>query len=288
MTVELAQVTNRVQNGPYGEFRLTDEQIRELKYAALLHDFGKVGVKEKVLQKGRKLLSGELRLVRERFNTIRRTIETEHLRQMLDCLLRSGDPSHQELERLRRRLEKELAEIDKAWEDVKSANQPTVTFLSGFERIEEIARRGYTGLDGKQHQFLEKGELMALKIPLGTLTAEERTQIEEHVDHTFEFLSKIPWTRDLQNIPRLARAHHLKLDGSGYPRKLQGVEIAPQTRMMTISDIFDALAAQDRPYKPRMPDPLALDILKEDAREGKLDADLLDLFIEAKVFEKNS
>jgi HD-GYP domain-containing protein (c-di-GMP phosphodiesterase class II) len=102
--------------------------------------------------------------------------------------------------------------------------------------------------------------------------------------HTYEFLSKIPWTRDLQNIPKLARGHHEKLDGSGYPYGLAAPEIPPQTRMMTISDIFDALAAQDRPYKPRVPTDRALDILREEAREGMLDPELLELFIEAKVF----
>ncbi len=285
MTVELAQVANRTETGAYGSLYLTGEQIRELKYAALLHDFGKVGVKEKVLQKERKLLSGELALVRERFNTIQRTIEAEYLRRMLDHLLKEGDRSRQELARLQGELAKELAEIDRAWDEVESTNQPTVTYFSGFERVEEIARRHYTGLDGRPRRFLEQPELLALKIPLGTLTPEERAQVEEHVDHTFEFLSKIPWTRDLQSIPKLARAHHLKLDGSGYPRKLQGIEIAPQTRMMTISDIFDALTAQDRPYKPRIPNHAALDILREDAGEGKLDAELLELFIEAKVFK---
>ena len=103
--------------------------------------------------------------------------------------------------------------------------------------------------------------------------------------HTYEFLSKIPWTRDLQNIPKLARGHHEKLDGSGYPYGLIAKEIPPQTRMMTISDIFDALAAQDRPYKPRVPTDKALDILREEAREGKLDPILLDLFIDGKIFK---
>lgn len=287
MTVELAQVVNRRETGAYGSLCLTGEQIRELKYAALLHDFGKVGVKEKILLKGRKLLSGELALVHERFNTIRRTLEAEYLRRMLDSLLTERDGSRQELQRLQDELVEELRKIDSAWDAVESSNQPTVTYQSAFERVEEVARRRYTGIDGRPHRFLEQRELLALKIPLGTLTPEDRAQIEEHVDHTFEFLSKIPWTRDLQNIPKLARAHHLKLDGSGYPRKLQGIEIAPQTRMMTISDIFDALVAQDRPYKPRIPDHAALDILKEDARHGKLDAELLELFIEAKVFENN-
>ncbi len=185
MTVELARVANRTETGTYGPLCLTREQIRELKYAALLHDFGKVGVKEKVLQKEKKLLSGTLALVRERFDTIRRTIEAEYLRRMLDHLLKEGDRSRQELARLQGELAKELAEIDRAWDEVESTNQPTVTYFSGFKGVEEIARRHYTGLDGQPRRFLEQAELLALKIPRGTLTPEERAQVEEHVNHTF-------------------------------------------------------------------------------------------------------
>ncbi|MGH9459691.1 MAG: HD-GYP domain-containing protein, partial [Vicinamibacteria bacterium] len=109
--------------------------------------------------------------------------------------------------------------------------------------------------------------------------------IQGHVQHTFNFLYEIEWTRDLQKIPKIARSHHEKLDGSGYRYGLCGDEIPPQTRMMTIADIFDALAARDRPYKKAVPPEKALDILVEDAKAGQVDTDLLDLFIEAKVFE---
>ena len=118
----------------------------------------------------------------------------------------------------------------------------------------------------------------------GTLTEVERREIETHVTHTYDFLSTIPWTRDLMDIPELARSHHEKLDGSGYPGGLRADDIPPQTRMMTISDIYDALTAKDRPYKPAVPTTKALEILEEDAGKGRIDRHLLDLFIEAKVF----
>ncbi len=109
--------------------------------------------------------------------------------------------------------------------------------------------------------------------------------MQEHVRHSYEFLSKIPWTRDLQSIPSLARGHHEKLDGSGYPYRLGAEEIPPQSRMMAIADMFDGLASQDRPYKGKVAAEDALDILRNDAQTGKLDEALLDLFIEAKVYE---
>jgi HD-GYP domain-containing protein (c-di-GMP phosphodiesterase class II) len=285
MTVELARVTHRAETGPYGELRLSDEAIRELKYAALLHDFGKVGVKEKVLQKGNKLLSGELSLVRERFRTIRRTVEVEHLRRMMQRLVQKDDVSADEIQSFEQELSRDLAEVDSAWEEIQAANKPTVTHFSiDTGKLDDLGTRFIQDTDGSRRPYLEAGELLALKIPRGTLTDSERKQIQTHVVHTYEFLSKIPWTRDLQGIPKLARGHHEKLDGSGYPYGLVAAEIPPQTRMMTISDIFDALAAQDRPYKPRVPTDRALDILREEAQEGKLDTDLLDLFIEAKVY----
>jgi HD-GYP domain-containing protein (c-di-GMP phosphodiesterase class II) len=285
MTVELAQVTSRTEIGTYRDLLLSEEEIRELKYAALLHDFGKVGVKEKVLQKGNKLLHGELGLVRERFRTIRRTIEVEYLRRMLDRLVKKDDISAEEMRSLEKELAEELGDIDRAWKEIQEANQPTVTHFSiDTQRLDELGSRSIPNPDGSLRPFLEPQELLALKIPRGTLTEDERKQIQTHVVHTYEFLSKIPWTRDLQNIPKLARGHHEKLDGSGYPYGLVAPEIPPQTRMMTIADIYDALAAQDRPYKPRVPTDRALDILREEAREGMLDPELLDLFIEAKVF----
>jgi HD-GYP domain-containing protein (c-di-GMP phosphodiesterase class II) len=141
-------------------------------------------------------------------------------------------------------------------------------------------------VDGSVRSYIEPKELKALTITRGSLTDDEREFIQKHVDHTFDFLSNIPWTRDLQEIPNLARSHHEKLDGSGYPAQLRAEDIPPQTRMMTISDIYDALTAKDRPYKPAVPTEKALGILEREARSGMLDADLLRLFIEAKVFEQ--
>ena len=107
-----------------------------------------------------------------------------------------------------------------------------------------------------------------------------------HVTHTFRFLSEIPWTGEFRRVPEIAYAHHEKLDGTGYPRKLPAAEIPIQSKMMTICDIFDALVAWDRPYKKSVPVERALHILGDEAASGKLDQDLLDLFIEAKIYEK--
>ena len=118
-----------------------------------------------------------------------------------------------------------------------------------------------------------------LSIPRGSLTKEEFKQIQSHVVHTFQFLSQIPWTRELRRIPEIARSHHEKLDGSGYPLGRRSSEIALETRMMTIADIFDALTATDRPYKAAVPVEAALDILGHEAQVGGARSDLLEMFI---------
>lgn len=147
--------------------------------------------------------------------------------------------------------------------------------------MNEIKR---TGEDIGQ-KILSEPEIAQLSIARGTLGAEERKQIESHVSHTYEFLSQIAWTDSLQSVPDIAHAHHEKLDGTGYPRRLKADQIPVQSRMMTISDIYDALTAFDRPYKKAVDNTRALDILNFEANDGKLDKELLKLFIEARIFE---
>jgi HD-GYP domain-containing protein (c-di-GMP phosphodiesterase class II) len=128
--------------------------------------------------------------------------------------------------------------------------------------------------------------MAALHIRRGSLSETERLEIESHVTHTFEFLVKIPWTQDLASVPKIAYAHHERLNGKGYPRQLTEPDIPLQSKAMAIADIFDALTAQDRPYKAAVPLARSLDILHQDARDGHVDPDLLQIFMEARVFER--
>jgi HD-GYP domain-containing protein (c-di-GMP phosphodiesterase class II) len=127
-----------------------------------------------------------------------------------------------------------------------------------------------------------------LTIPKGSLDEGERQEIESHVTNTYRFLQQIPWTRELQHVPMIAYGHHEKLDGGGYPRRVTGEAIPIQTRMMTISDIYDALTAADRPYKAAVAPTRALDIMVDEVRAGQLDQELFRLFVDAKVFEANT
>ena len=227
---------------------------------------------------------GRVRVL-ERFNFIRQPLESEQLQRKVRYLLEASRAAAAErIAALDGDAERTLAEIDEFIAFVLQANEPTVLEQGGFERIAEIAARTYRDSEGKERPYLSSEEAVALQIPRGSLTVEERKAIEQHVVHTYEFLEQIPWGRTFKDIPAIAGAHHEKLDGSGYPR---GVNvIAPPARMMTISDIFDALTASDRPYKRAVPVPKALDILGYEVEAGKLDRELYELFIAAKVYER--
>ena len=154
------------------------------------------------------------------------------------------------------------------------------------ESATQLASLGRVDCDednGEMAPLLSEQHIAALSIKRGSLTQQERLEIESHVVHTYNFLTMIPWTEDLAGIPDIAGRHHEKLDGSGYPDSLIAADIPVQSRVMTICDIFDALTASDRPYKPAMPEEVAYRILREDAHRGMLDRDIVEVFIGADV-----
>jgi HD-GYP domain-containing protein (c-di-GMP phosphodiesterase class II) len=122
----------------------------------------------------------------------------------------------------------------------------------------------------------------------GNLTPVERQEIERHVTYTFEFLSKIPWTKALKDVPGIAWSHHEKLDGTGYPRGLSRDQIPLQARIMTICDIYDALTASDRPYKTAVSPATALSYLQSQSQEGKLDRELFRIFMDERIHQVTS
>ena len=187
----------------------------------------------------------------------------------------------QRLDRIRRSKREELQRFLDA---IVNANEPTILPEGSFGELREINERSYIDFDGVERSLLRDDELQFLMIRKGNLDEQERREIESHVTHTYRFLEQIPWTRELKGIPAIAFGHHEKLNGRGYPRAVGADFIPVQTRMMTISDIYDALTATDRPYKRAVPAERALDILGDEAREGMLDQDLLETFIQAEVF----
>jgi HD-GYP domain-containing protein (c-di-GMP phosphodiesterase class II) len=287
LTVALAEAVQRIETGPYAKLRFTREEMREIRYASLLHDFGKVGVREEVLVKAKKLYPAQLELVKQRFDFVKRSMQAEQLQKRLDYVLAKGrDEYMRSVGRFDEDLRNQLIEVDHFFETVLKADEPTVLPEGSFERLADIAARYYHDFEGREQPLLMPDEVRLLSIRKGSLDDNERQQIESHVVHTFNFLQQIPWTSEIRHIPDIARGHHEKLNGLGYPYKLSAPEIPVQTRMMTISDIFDALSASDRPYKHSVSLDHALGILHQAVEDGEIDASLFQLFVEAKVYER--
>lgn len=285
MTVALAEAVNRETQGSYAGLRFSREQLKELRYAALLHDFGKVGVREEVLVKAKKLYPLQFARLFDRFDYIRRDIAARIAEQKVEALLKlprqDAEAKLQALDEEARRL---LLEIDRYAELVAKANEPTILPSSDFAMLTELSGKKYHGPQGESRPYLSADEVKLLSIPRGSLDADERRQIESHVLNSFNFLTQIPWTREFRRIPEIARAHHEKLNGQGYPNGLLSPDIPVQAKMMTICDIYDALSATDRPYKRALPTDKAMEILKDCVRSQEIDEELFRVFEEAQVF----
>ena len=287
MTVGLAEVVDRTGAGPYSDINFSRDQLKEIRYAGLLHDFGKVGVREQVLVKAKKLYPPDLSLIRSRYAFLRRSAEAAYHQKRADYLAQRGKDGYDAfVSALEAEHQKELDGFEQFLKTVLGANEPSLLPEGSLEELVHLAEKRYDDINGNPQPYLTDDEVRYLCIRKGSLDEAERLEIESHVTHTYKFLLSIPWTKELAHIPHIAYGHHEKLNGSGYPRKVRADDIPIQTRMMTISDIFDALTAADRPYKRAVPLQRALDIMGAEVQGGMLDGELFKLFVDGKVFEK--
>ena len=282
LTVGLAEAVNATEGGGWGGFNLSGRQLRELRYASLLHDFGKVGVRELVLVKAKKLEDPRVEVLLQRIH--QRGLETE-----VEAILgawRQGRPFDLSLaEAMRGEAREEARRLITL---VQLSNEPSVLPKEVATELAHLDGMAFEHWSGGRKPVADARDMDALRIPKGSLTEDERREVESHVTHTFRFLEKIPWTKELGGVPAIAYAHHERLNGRGYPLKLTSEAIPPQSKMMAIADVFDALAASDRPYKVAVPVGKALDILNEEAKAGLMDPELFRIFVDAKVYERTA
>jgi HD-GYP domain-containing protein (c-di-GMP phosphodiesterase class II) len=272
LSTSLAEAVGREHRGEPAQMHFSRKQMRELRFAALLHDFGKVAVREELLVKAKKLPRVLWERVSARFDVIHRTLELEACRRGGD------DRSSKEADA--------IMELARMRELVSMANEPSIVDQVPPAQLREIAKRTFHQPDGKEMPYLTVEELHYLQLCRGTLDDVERAEIQAHVEETYQFLVKIPWTDDLRNVANFAYCHHEKLNGSGYPHRLDAAEIPLQARIITIADIFDALTAADRPYKPALPVGGALEILQQEAAAGLLDRQLVDIMVESRSYQR--
>ena len=295
LTVGLSQEVNIINSGIFSEIYFSNQQIQELRYAALLHDFGKIGVPEAILTKRKKLYQEQLELIQQRFSLAQRTLEMEYAQTKYKYLsghLSDIYQSHtqkscllcQKIKNLDLELEVAITQLNDYWQTILTANEPKILAEEPLKQLQEISLYTYKDIDGQIKPLITPEEMAQLTVPRGNLTPEERQAIEAHVTDSYEFLKQIPWTKKLQKIPNIAYGHHERLDGSGYPRGLKENEISIQTQIIVIADIYDALTAGDRPYKQGLPVEVALRIMGSEAAENKINSHLFELFKQKQVF----
>lgn len=282
LTMLLAEAAHETQTGPLAAWRLTDLDRYELKIAALLHDCGKVTTPVHVVDKARKLhtLFDRIGLIDTRFEILKRDAEL--------AALRAGAVPGADAKTVDQTCRARLREIQEDREFLRLCNIGGEAMTpADQERVHAIAKK-YRWRDptGEEVDFLTADEIENLTIRSGTLTAAERQIINHHINVTIQMLEALPWPRHLQNVPEYAGGHHERMDGKGYPRGLTRDQMSVQARIMGIADIFEALTARDRPYKPGKTLTESLHILGQMRLDGHIDPDLFDIFIRSRVYER--
>ena len=274
LTMMLADAVNRCSYGPLSSFHLTEEDRHELKIAGLLHDCGKITTPVHVVDKATKLekIFDRIELIQTRAEIILRDIQIAVSQNLLTE--ETANKRHQQ-------LIDDFNFLSHCNIGVESMHD------SDIARVYAIAKDyQWRDLSGTVHSLLSEEEVKNLTIRAGTLTPEERQIINHHIDTTIAMLEKLPWPKHLKNVPEYAGGHHERMDGKGYPKGLTREQMSIPARCMGIADIFEALTAQDRPYKKGKTLSESLHILGKMKLNGHIDPDLFDIFMWEKVYEQ--
>jgi HD-GYP domain-containing protein (c-di-GMP phosphodiesterase class II) len=287
-TEQLAIAVDRTGEHGLRDIVFSREQVQEIRYAALLHDFGKVGVREHILTKAKKLYPHELGELKLRIKYAKACLERKAYKDLVD-LYQNGEysPAEFQLQRVRveEQLQQEIARLNEFLVMILEVNEPEFVYDKNRGRLHELNDYRFHDRDEQKIQLLTDFEFSVLSFSRGSLNPEERREIESHVSHTFEFLSLIPWTGQFAGVPDIAHAHHEKLDGTGYPQGLLADQIPVQSKIMAIADIYDALTAGDRPYRNGVPTETALHVIEKEVKLGKLDEQMFRVFVDSESYK---
>ena len=273
-----AQDINLQTKGPFADVHFSDDQLEEIWVAGLLHDVGKIGVPEAVLEKANKLDGAKFTLVVNRMNSIRDMM-------VMRARLRNVHQGQSE-DFLDEQLQQELEEWKTDLEFIHWVNKPGFLAPDKKESLDAIAAKTYLDIEGNDQPYLSEVEYANFSVVKGNLTDAERKTIQKHVVETSTLLSKLPFTDKLARVPEYAGSHHEWPNGKGYPKGLKGDEIPLGARIMCVADVWDALTAQDRPYKPPTSVEKSCEILRSGAKFNEFDPDVVELFVGHQLWEK--
>ncbi len=273
--------------GPFKDYSMNEDELKELSIAAWLHDVGKIITPEHVVDKSTKLekIFDMSHMITVRYEVLRRDAKIRELEDKIRAYESSG-PNPKNFREIEERYEQEYGLLVEEEKFLMNCNQPG-EFMDDekIENLKKIASKIWN-CKGQNMPYLTEDEITNLSIRKGSLTAAERKIIENHALVTYKMLGKLPFPKKLKHTVEYAAAHHEKLDGTGYPFGLKAEQLPIPSRIIAIADIFEALTAKDRPYKKPMPVSQALKILGFMKKDGHIDGDMFDLFVREKIYSE--
>lgn len=284
----LAKAAGKSEIGVLKGFNPTEDDLYEISIAAWLHDCGKVVTPEYVVDKSTKLetIYDRIHTVSTRFEVLKRDAEIEHLKKKL-ALLESGSVSKDIMDTLDKELQQKLIQLEEERKFIVACNRGGEFMSEALQnRVRQIAQYQWINSEGRMEDFLSEDEVYNLNIPKGTLNKKERAIIHHHVVASKKMLNALPFPKNLKNVPEMAGCHHETMNGTGYPDGLVREQMSIAARIMAIADIFEALTANDRPYKPAKSLSASLKILGFMKKDQHVDPDLFQVFISSEVYQE--
>jgi len=287
LTMMIARKINETKDGKFAKTSFSEDELEELRIATWLHDVGKITTPEYIADKATKLetIFDRINLLQTRFDLIMQETENEYLKEKLK-LFEKGNTDKAELQRLEEKYNEEIKSLQAEKSFIEKCNTPGENMSDEKAQLLEIIAKKTFQANSDESRYISDEELKNLQIRKGTLTAEERKIIENHVLMSIKILQNLPFPKKLSQVPEYAGGHHEMMDGSGYPYGLKGDQLPLQARIMAIADIFESLTAKDRPYKKPMKLSETLKILSSLRQNNKIDPDIYDLFISSNLYKE--